>query len=485
MKQSETLHLHGLDVFYDISQYWALLLIPLIRGLSRLGDGFRAWFSGLWLDLAAVGLMLLLGFWRWLKGRLYLTPGRLSYTRGLFFRKESIYRSAHLATLRVKQPLLLRFVRAVVVTPVPIGPIGREKRPMFVSIRNAVKIQNALLPAKGDVWGSYRPVTREVAFFTALHSKAGTGLAVLSVFLSSAGKLLGRNFQAELYGALAKTARFFADKLPPSLILAGGIYLIGYFFSFIKGMLEYHRFTVTRYKDLFWITGGLFPRYTYAIFKRRISSVAVRTRLTTYWMGRFSLLIGVSGYGEKTFLPVLAPFTKGKTLFQLLRKLAPECPPLHCQVKTKKKEAWWGFLRWPILFSAGLLVLMTAVFLLLPDLWQLTLLWGGMGLAWCVWLAVNAVYAMSRTGIGATDEGLILMYGKKRALYRVYLPYDQVIRYSLLQSPGQAKRGLCTVRVWERGSGRKHTVYGLAVEEVQKLGLSARVNEYYKKNRPK
>jgi uncharacterized membrane protein YdbT with pleckstrin-like domain len=480
MKRSNTLHLHGLDVFYDISQYAALLLIPLLRGLFRVGDGFHLWLNGIWIDLLAVGLMLLLGFWRWLNGRLYLSPDRLCYTRGLFFRKESIYRSHHLATLRIKRSFLLWLFKAAVVTPVPIGPIGRERRPMIVSVRNAMKIQSALLPVKGEALGRYKAVTGEVAFFTAFHSKAGTGLAILSVFLSGTGKLLGRNFQAELYGALAQIAKFFSDRLPPSIILAGGIFLLGYMFSFLKGILEYHNFTVTRYKELFWITGGLFPRYTYALYKRKVSSIAIRTRLITYWQGRFSLLIGVAGYGEKTFLPVLVPFARAKTVFALIRRLVPECPPLHCQVRTKKL-AWWPFLRWPILLSAALMLFMGVVFWILPDFWQLTLLWGGMGLLWCVWLAINAFYALSRTGIGATEQGIVLMYGKKRALYRVYLPYDQVIRYSLLQSPAQAKRGLCSIRIWERGSGRKHTVYGLSVAEVQKLGLSARINKYYKK----
>ena len=57
-----TVRLHPLDTVSGMRRYLFLLLIPLVRGLAAIGDGWMVWLRGAWIDLCVLAAMLLLGF---------------------------------------------------------------------------------------------------------------------------------------------------------------------------------------------------------------------------------------------------------------------------------------------------------------------------------------------------------------------------------------------------------------------------------------
>ena len=96
-------------------RYLYLLLVPLLRSVPYFTtpQGLYRWVRGAWIDLAVIGLLLLLPFLAWLGNAYSLDDEQFILRRGIVWRRTSYIPRQHIATLLIERPFYLRALGAV------------------------------------------------------------------------------------------------------------------------------------------------------------------------------------------------------------------------------------------------------------------------------------------------------------------------------------------------------------------------------------
>jgi uncharacterized membrane protein YdbT with pleckstrin-like domain len=256
--------------------------------------------------------------------------------------------------------------------------------------------------------------------------------------------------------------------MPPVLFMVPlGIFFL-YFFAFMQKLSAYFRIKMTRGKNTLGVSGGMFGTYKYGLITSEISSVDFRFRLILRLLRRFSVLIGVPGYGGGGFLPVLIP---SNPLFEAARgqkSLLPEYSGYYCPIRPDVKS-----FRFNNSFPFAVLALLCAAALsvgsaLLPGFRIPVIVWGFVFVLWFVWETVNKACAATHTGLGFHKGHICAMYELHRVFHRVILPKNKIISIIFTQDPIQRKRGTCRVVIYERGlRAKRHVVRGMKIKTMQ------------------
>ena len=61
----KTYRMHPVNILENLSNFFWLLIFPVIRGLFTFRGGLIAWVQGAWFDLAVVAFIVLLATLRW------------------------------------------------------------------------------------------------------------------------------------------------------------------------------------------------------------------------------------------------------------------------------------------------------------------------------------------------------------------------------------------------------------------------------------
>lgn len=474
-----TVRLHPLDAVSGMRRYLFLLLIPLVRGLAAIGDGWMDWLRGAWIDLCVLAAMLLLGFLRWRHSRLRLSDGRMTYSRGLFFQTEDIFFAEALSSFRISRPFYLRPVRAAVIQPETLAREAKVLYPILVHYSDIRMLERLFLQSRGDrVRVVARAKPSAVALAAAASSSAVGGLTFAAAFLSNTARFAGENAADNFLAAASRFVHRVSFGLPPAVVIPLVTLLVAYLLAFLRNLTEYYRFTVSRSSRSLYVGGGLFTRYHFQARVAAIESIDLRFGLISRWFAGVNVYVNAAGLGLKTFTPAVIPAGGLKDAVCQLRRLLPEFGSLACPIKTDPKAAFSRYMTLPLLFFFLTAAAGAAAGLLFPELTRLIVFWSVMLCAAVAWVGAHRFVALRHTGIGVYQNHLCVMYGRGYLYHRVYIPRAKLVRISVSQSRAQQRRGLCTVAVYDMARRRRRHIvrtvdYGAVCRALDLYGYPA------------
>ena len=336
-----TVRLHPLDAVSGMRRYLFLLLIPLVRGLAAIGDGWMDWLRGAWIDLCVLAAMLLLGCLRWRYSRLRLSNGRMTYSRGLFFKTEDIFFANTLSAFRISRPFYLRPVRAAIIKPETPTREAKVFYPILVHYADIRMLERLFLQSRGDrVRAVVRPKPSSVALAAAASSSVVGGLTFAAAFFSNTARYPGEKAADNFLAAAVRVVHRISVGLPPAVVFPLATLLVAYLLAFLLNLTEYYRFTVSRSSRSLYIGGGLFTRYHFQTRIAAIESVDLRFGLISRWFAGVNVYVNAAGLGSKAFTPAVIPASDLKEAVCRLRRLLPEFGSFACPIKTDPKTAF-------------------------------------------------------------------------------------------------------------------------------------------------
>lgn len=450
------LRLHPLAAISGMRRYVILLLIPLIRGLTAIGDGWVDWLRGTWIDLLALAAILLLGILRWRSGRIDLSDGRLIYERGLFWHTRDVFYAETVSTVRVSTPWYLRPLRARLVrletrtSPLPAAPT------LMLYADDLRTLERLFLRARGDrIQTVVRPRPAAVAATAAATSSIVGGLTFTAALLSNTVRY-ARETTAD---RILTTAFLFLRKvslgLPPAVSITAATLLLAYLTAFLSNLSAYYRFTASRSPRALHVSGGLFTRSCFQTPIRQIESVDLRYGLISRRFAGIRPYVNAAGLSDGTFAPAVIPVGRPYETMRQLRRLLPELGSFACPIRVQPRRARRSYLLAP---GIGLLLLAVGgavSSLLLPDMAGLIAFWAAMLGAAIVWMGLHRLHALHHSGVGVEADALCLRYGRGFHFHRVRMQKQAIGSIRISQSRWQAAHDLCTLHVSEMSRRRR------------------------------
>ena len=454
-----TLRLHPLDAVSGMRRYLILLAIPLVRGLTAIGDGWLVWLQGAWIDLAALTAMLALGILRWRQSRIFVTEGRMVYERGLFFHTRDVFFADQISVFRVSRPWYLRPLHAVIIYPETMTQELKAFFPVILHTGDLKIIERLFLQVRGErIQTIVRPRPSMVAAAAAASSDIVGGLTFAAAVLSNTARYASEAAADTFLTAVFHTIRRFSFGLPPAVVIPLATLLIAYLLAFLSSLSEYYRFTASRSAKMLYLSGGLFTRCHFRVPVDKIESVDLRYGLASRWFAGVSAYVNASGLAAGTFAPALIPAGSLMQTVRHLRRLLPELGSMACPIKVHPKDACQRYLLGPLICLAASAAAGIVAAVLAPDMARLFAFWTVMLCAEVAWVAAHRLHAMFHSGVGVYETHLCLKYGKWFRYHRVMIPKDRIDRITVAQSAPQRAHGVCTLIVSETARRRRRHI---------------------------
>lgn len=450
------LRLHPLAAISGMRRYVILLLIPLIRGLTAIGDGWMEWLSGAWIDLLALAAILLLGILRWRSSRVFLSDGQLIYERGLFWHTRDVFFAATVSTVRVSVPWYLRPLRIQLVRLDTRTPPLLTAPSLMLHADDLRTLERLFLRTRGDrIQTVVRPRPAAVAATAAATSSLVGGLTFTAALLSNTVRYARETTADQILTTAFLFLRKVSLGLPPAVSITAATLLLAYLAAFLSNLSAYYRFTASRSPRALHVSGGLFTRSCFQTPVRQIESVDLRYGLISRRFAGVSAYVNAAGLSDGTFAPAIIPTGRLHETMRQLRRLLPELGSFACPIRVQPRCAWRSYLLIPLV---GLLLLAagSAVSsLLLPDMAGLIAFWAAMLGAAIVWMGLHRLHAMRHSGVGVEADALCLRYGRGFHFHRVRIAKRTIGSLRISQNRWQAAHDLCTLHVSEMSRRRR------------------------------
>jgi uncharacterized membrane protein YdbT with pleckstrin-like domain len=467
----ETKRLHPLQVLRFSGKYLFLLLLPALRGLLtvRNADMLLYWAKGAWFDLCIVITVIVLFRLSGKYNTIQCDRQRLIVQTGIFFRRKAMVPLTHITTLWVESPFYLRPFNA---KRVCIDTAG-GKRPQ-------VDLNLILYPKEADKLLSYRTGTEDtprryrtkwqyLLFLSVYVSGTLTGILFFATALHQLGKLLGEQIQ----NLVVSGVNTLAEQLwfvPHTAAIAAIIVLLGWGLSFVRNLLHFSGFSVTRYHRSLCISAGLLNRREYTCHIRDINFLNLRQTLLGKLLQLYMVYIHCIGYGKRkrdqaVLLPGVGPGETRRIIKDLLWEF-----PIQDNILHPAPFSLWRYLRWPLLTLLGVAPAVTLSIWFIPEQADLLRFLGLVLVLPIVWWGILQGLGRYDAGVAVDKRSLTLRYPRLFVLHTVVIPCQKISCLRIRQSVWQQKRNRCDLIVYTCNERRtRHCVKNLTFTDLKTL----------------
>lgn len=467
--------MHPINIFENISDYFWLLLLPLVRGVFTFRGGLLAWIGGVWFDLLVLGAIFGLAFLRWLLAGYELTKDGVRIVEGILLRKDFIVPYRQFASVSLVAPFYYRPFGAVhLFADSDAGNAWKYDFSLTLPVKPAQEILRRA--KKGSVARvekrrrSYRSSGLYIATLAFISSRTVTGVAYTAALLIQAGKILGHEFETTFLQGLTDLANQLAFGIPPAAVFLALVVVLGWLISFLVNLARNDHFTVTRQGSGLQIQSGLFTRYRRQINVQKINLIESRQSILTKMFCVHSLFLHCAGYGKsKNELAVLFPAANKKRMGEIMKDIMPEWRFTKRMVFPKGK-AIFRFILMPV--GIGLVVGVSAFLLseIFPRLAELILFLGGMLELPILWWLISRVVSFYHTGISKSGGIYTLRFSRGFGFHTVAVHEEKIVKLTLRQSVWQRMSGACSVVFYTWSEGKKrHVIPALQLKEASEL----------------
>ncbi len=441
---------HGAYAVYGITRFWWLWVLPLWRLLTGRPPTLREW-----IPIAVLFAYALVRFYRCRYRLRESQDGRfhsVEVQQGVWIRHTVHLCAENAASVEVECTPLLWVLHGRRVRISTTGLRRRADVVLYLSATHAARLfvtETTALRPRGSLI--------RTVIFALSGSNAAVGLLSVSPLLRQMATSL-RDFITQTVTDTSGNRLWTG--LPSLLRTAGILLLAGWVFSAIRTFLRYVGFSAARTDDHLCLRSGWFTRRDIRIDCDKVMAFEVRQTLTMRILQVYTAVVTAAGYGRDVGArPVLVAAADRDTLYRERERLLPAFSDDLCR-----------------LIPCSALLSYVGIPLLVLGLWCVTVLYGLwwrplslFGVFLCAWWLLVRILGGTQAGYDRSDTVTLLCYPRGLALHRVTILNRAVDCLTVLRSPWQRYRGLCTVRLRCFGEKhRQHRVKGISYEEWQK-----------------
>lgn len=278
---------HPVTIIQKMYKRMALLLIPTVRGayyiLVRDPSSFKAWLSGVWIDVILLAFLIILSVCNWRAVKYKAGPDSILLKKGVFYKSEKLIRRQSITSITCHRPVLYRLLKA---ESIYIDTEGgyKNQADMNVTIKSKDREKFFSMPRFGK---TYRPRLFEILFLSLCVTDTVASTIYTILLINRAGKIIGRNILTEFIGIIAKAAGYLA--LAVLVIQLLGI---------LRNFLYYSEFAVHRSGDSLYFENGFFSRTKSICRVSAVNYIDRRQNLISSVFGLDMAFIQCTGYGK-------------------------------------------------------------------------------------------------------------------------------------------------------------------------------------------
>jgi uncharacterized membrane protein YdbT with pleckstrin-like domain len=308
---------------------------------------------------------------------------------------------------------------------------------------------------------AYRPSCGRLLLFSVAASHSFAGILLLVTGIHQAGRILGPQLSASLYGQLEALARWAAFGIPPAAAAFGYLILLGWLTTLYVNLLGYDGFSVFRTGGTLWIRSGRLTRRQIALRTANVAFLDIRRTVLTQLAGyasAFASYAGRGGHGEK--LAVIVPAEKSGCLDDRLRQLLWELTPDPLRLR-RPDGAILRYLGAPGILLCALPIAETLLCLWLPGAAAFLRFFTRTLSLPVLWYGAVGLLDYQTTGFSYQNGRFTLRCARGFYLHTYVIPAQSVSSLQMTQSLLQRRRGLCdlTVEVCLKNRRLRHTVH--------------------------
>ncbi len=449
-------HEHPLRILrYSMKNMW-LLIFPLIRGIyAGIGESeLKGWLSGLWLDIAVIGLIIMFGLIMWYFSVVETGETLITHKSGVLLRTMRIIPYKNISTIKTEKPLFLRpfgAVRLICETSGGISAKGSIR--LLANGKLYDEIMKNIQDAASEKTREKNPSPLAAVMLSAFFSSGFSGALYIGVLFFKGGDIAKGIISESIRIITDETAKLSENwiiNIPAAATAAGGFFIAAWLFSFTANLLRYSCFVISCDSDRVCIECGLFTKRRFNINISHISYTDFRQSLIMKFLRIVTVNISCAGYGNnKRRLPVILP----------MKRINAENENKDNAVESELRPSWtgvWQYVWFPVVIFAVVLLLY--------------LIWGryseysqAAGFAAVmteiplIWLIIVKVTALLTSGIWLSDNKAVIKYSKGYSFHTITVNRCKLAELSIVQSPFQRIFSKCNLKF--RAESKEQTVH--------------------------
>ncbi len=453
---------HPINIVESTSRFWALLLLPVLRGLLFSGGAFSQWASGAWFDILVLTGIISLGVVSWYFNTYAFDEKGIYVSRGIVVKRKLFIPYSRLATMSVEYPFYLAPFKAVHLcadTDAGFSNISDFKLTMRKSeAQKLCSFRKQPYKMNDKLKRVYRPKGLYVAILSVLTSNTLTGVLFFSALISQFGNLLGQEFEDRVFESLTALARVLAFGIPPVAAIIAYVLLGGWLVSFLMNLIRNKDFEVIRQGGILEISAGIITSRYYSITTKRVNLIEVHQSLLTKLFGFFTVYIHSSGYGKQKYsrsvlIPAADKFEARRNLGVLLPEITMGKRQIRPSFKTLTR-----FLIPPCGFMLAFFAMYLVLSWLFPSFGDIILFLSIMAELPAVWWLFVKIASFTHTGIGLQNGVYTFSCTYAYGFYITSVPKRRITQVIIRQSLFQKISNCCDIIVYAYSEGRKRRV---------------------------
>lgn len=461
---------HPVTIIQKMYKRMALLLIPTVRGayyiLIREPESFRAWLSGVWLDVFLLVFLIGISVCNWRAVKYKAGPDSILLKKGVFYKSEKVIRRRSITSITCHRPILYRLLKAEAIYIDTEGGY-KNRADMNVTINSKDREKFFSMPRFAK---TYRPKHYEILFLSLCVTDTVASTIYTVLLVNRAGKIIGRNILTEFIGIIAKAAGYLA--LAVLVIQLLGI---------LRNFLYYSEFAVHRSEDSLYFENGFFSKTKSICRVSAVNYVDRRQNLISSLFGLDMAFIQCTGYGKaRKKEALLVPAGTERSVDGCIKLLLPEfhrAPPgagVEIHSLKPSPKSFMRYIRTPLILcavivAAGIFVTQKIIVPFFPAWEELSKFTVFMLVVPFALFAVIRVVAFRKAGIfyeGGNTKMITLCYYKNLNIHTVTFYASKISHIKIKQSIFQKKNKTCDIILYTGGEGgHRHMVTGLHYHE--------------------
>ena len=455
------------------------ILIFLFVGAQSENFPFLWWIAG------GFGFLLILGAANWWRFLYKLEDDTLHIKSGIFVRKNLYLTKDRIQVIDITSGIIQRMFGLVRLDIQTAGSSSRQAAIDAITREKALEINRILRSLKDSsdkaddlslrfdddketVLNRIKLPHKELLIAASTSGSFGIALSILATIFSQIEPLISESEMFEyLFGLLPSQT----DTVLIITIIVLFV-VFAWLISFFSTLFTYGNFKLEVKEKEIVVSRGIFEKKRITVPYNRIQAIHVSEGLIRQPLGYASIHLESAGYGDDkgTGSIVLFPLIKQGNILALLNDILPDYKKEHEGIKPPPRS-----LRRYIFRSAFFITTMTAAlyWLLALNIWiwvlpVLSVFWG--------WLKYKDAAA-------ASGDDILLLRSRRLSKSTAYIKKRRVQDATLMQSPFQRMRNLCSIQVYVASGdqGKSFRVRDIEFDdglrllnEVRKNGVSVR-----------
>lgn len=299
---------HFLTVFFSLTKYFWVLLLPVARAVLAFGFDYKNAFKGYEADIFLLFILFCYALSRWLCTCVQISGGDIIYKRGFILRKTVKVTAENTSCIKLWQNPFSVIFRCFILR-VYQNPTQKPIIKMYCTRQTAEKIKELCLMEE-DKLTKYKssPLLHSLIF-----SSNKGGFLVLSAMLSFSGVITGKTVRILAEENLAVLSDVARDI--PSLLIALGLFLLLIrLISLLLEMIYVSDMRIYEQKDYMLIKRGILRKSLYRISTKRENLGYIVSTNSIFLCRYYSLYAGIAGFGQEKYdSPLILPIADKAT----------------------------------------------------------------------------------------------------------------------------------------------------------------------------